>query len=76
MLAALKRLRWRTMLFAAAVFLVGVADLAGTVDLQAVLLMLGVPEGRVGGLVSLLGLLVAVLRWITTGPLVAPQEDP
>ena len=57
---------WKTMLAAAVSILIGIADVLNVIDLQA-LLSLFLPEGRVGSVAALLGLLFGLLRWVTTG---------
>lgn len=66
MLATLKG--YKTLSLATLVFLAGLADVVGVVDLQAILLVLGVPQDKVAGVVSLVGLAFGVLRFLTTTP--------
>ena len=49
---------WKTILLAAIVTLVGLADVLGAIDLRAFLLLIGVSEARVGGVMAAIGLRV------------------
>lgn len=59
---------WRTALVATLLFLAGLADVVGAVDMREVLSLLGVPTEKLGGVVALISLGFGVLRYITTSP--------
>lgn len=58
---------WRTVLFGLLVAIVGLLDALAMVDLTP-LLSSWLPEGRVGAVLSAIGILTVLLRFVTTGP--------
>lgn len=58
---------WRTVLFGLLVAVLGLLDALAMVDLTP-LLSSWLPEGRVGAVLSAIGILTVLLRFVTTGP--------
>lgn len=73
--------RSKTAIFAIFVVLMGILDQLDIVDIKAnltsILLMVGVPETKVGGIVSLVGAVFFVLRLVSQGKvtLSTPKEE-
>lgn len=65
----------KTVLAAVVVVLLGLADQFQQIDLKSILLMLGVPDERTGGIVSMIGLGFLILRLITTSGLTLSSPD-
>jgi hypothetical protein len=60
---------WRTLIAAAATGLIGLADIAGAIDLRPLVrVFVNGDEAAVGAVMTALALGFALLRLITTGP--------
>lgn len=58
---------WRTVLFGLLVAVLGLLDALAMVDLTP-LLSAWLPEGRVGAVLSMIGVVTVLLRFVTTTP--------
>lgn len=59
---------WRTLGASFLLILVGLANVAGQLDLQAILSLIIKDQQQAGALAIILGSLFAILRYVTTGP--------
>lgn len=66
---------WKTFAVFVPIVLLGILDQIGQVDLREILLMAGVAEDRVGGVLACLSLLALVLRVMTTTPIFHRNRD-
>jgi hypothetical protein len=62
---------WRTLLFGAAVALLGLLDALSALDITPLL-----PEGKAGAAMAAIGVVTIVLRLVTTGPIGVAQRRP
>jgi hypothetical protein len=71
-----KKVWWKSKTIIAAVLFAGVGllDIVGTVDLKAIVMLLGVSEAKVPGVIALLTIIFAWLRALTTKPIGKPEE--
>ena len=67
---------FRNLILAFLVVLIGIGDVVQAFDLQAILLTVGVPEGKVGGILALVGMAFALLRFVTNTSVGQKEPQP